>query len=67
MFHNDVYKCDACGNETEVDSHYSADRCSCGGTFQKVGESYDQEFVDEQRYNEQQDREYESRHRGDRW
>jgi hypothetical protein len=63
MYHNDLYVCDSCGRETEVPSEHSAGSCSCGGTYCKVGEHYDQEFVDEQRYNEQQDREYESRHR----
>lgn len=67
MFCNNVYKCDVCGAETEIDSRYSAGSCSCGGTFQKCGEHYDQEFVDEQRYNERQDREYEARHRHDHW
>jgi hypothetical protein len=67
MFCRDIYKCDSCGSETEVDSNYSAGRCSCGGTYQQCGQTYDQEFVDEQRYNEQQDREYETRHRHDRY
>jgi predicted RNA-binding Zn-ribbon protein involved in translation (DUF1610 family) len=65
MYHNDIYKCGSCGEEIQVDSHYSAGTCACGGKLQHCGESYDQEFVDEERYNEQQDREYESRHRYD--
>ena len=69
MKHDYLYQCNLCGDKTEVDSHYSAGNCHCGGTYQQYGESYDQDFVDEQKYNEQQDREYEKRHRddNDRW
>jgi len=67
MVHNYSYVCNLCGNKTEVPVDYSAGDCSCGGTYEQCGEVYDQEFVDERKYNEQQDREYEYRHRNDRW
>lgn len=63
-----LYKCDSCGREDELcSSGDDGGRCSCGGQYHKIGETYDQEWVDEQRYNEQQDREYKYRHRNDRW
>lgn len=71
MFYNYVFTCDTCGHEMEVPANfgdqYDAGKCRhCNdGRMIKTGESYDQEFIDEQKYNEQQDREYEERHRHD--
>ena len=65
MYCNNIYKCGICGREIELPEDYLAGSC-CGKEMVYVGESYDQEFIDEQRYNEQQDREYEARHRNDR-
>lgn len=63
MYHCNIYKCDRCGGEIEVDVMHAAGSCSCGGTLQQCGESYDQEFVDQERYEREQDAEYEQRHR----
>ena len=68
-----TYKCDGCGQERNVpgnpaeghDDSGKVRHCPCGGLFRFSGETYDQEFIDEQRYNERQDREYEERHRRD--
>ena len=35
------------------------------GHYKKCGESYDKEWLDEQKYNREQDEEYERRHRND--
>ena len=37
---HDHYRCDSCGKEIEIESFYTVGPCSCGGFFQKVGESY---------------------------
>lgn len=70
MYHSFSFVCDHCGDEkdlaTDSDNGGRCHECS-NGTYHKNGESYDQEWVDEQKYNEQQDREYEQRHRNDRW
>ena len=71
MVHNHCFCCDNCGHEMEVPANwgeqYDAGKCrECNsGIYRRTGESYDQEWVDEQKYNEQQDREYEARHRYD--
>ncbi len=65
MYYTWIYQCNMCGDEIEVEAEYAAGKCDCGGTFQKCGESYDQEFVDQERYYQEQDREYEDRHRYD--
>jgi hypothetical protein len=71
MQHSFIFCCDNCGDEIEIPANfgdqYDAGKCKeCkNGTYRKSGESYDQEFIDEERYNEQQDREYEERHRYD--
>lgn len=65
MYHTWIYQCNQCQDEVDVDAGYGAGKCSCGGTYQKSGESYDQEFVDQERYYQEQDREYEDRHRHD--
>lgn len=63
-----IYKCDSCGDENELcTTSDDGGQCSCGGRYHQIGERYDQEWIDEQRYNEQQDREYKYRHRNDRW
>ena len=38
----DVYECQRCKAEFELESFYdvSSQRCHCGGSLQKVGESY---------------------------
>lgn len=35
-----IYKCLSCGNEIEVCSYETATYCYCGGTFDRIGESY---------------------------
>lgn len=68
MYHSYTYVCDACGDQKDLAcSGDDGGRChSChNGKYHRSGESYDQEWVDEQKYNEQQDREYEERHRYD--
>lgn len=69
MLHNISYKCDNCGHEKEEPSGYGNHGGKCyqcsNGSYHQCGESYDQEWVDEQKYNQQQDREYEERHRYD--
>ena len=65
MYHTNVYTCDKCGDENELDFGFSPGKCHCGGTYQQTGECYDQEFVDQERYEREQDYEYEQRHRYD--
>jgi len=63
-----IYRCSDCGREERSPAMYGRDDypCVCShGTMYHSGESYDQEFVDQQRYEKQQDREYEERHRGE--
>lgn len=69
MYHSYRYQCDSCNDERDLATNADdGGRChSCSnGRYRKVGESYDQEWIDEQKYNEQQDREYAERHRYDR-
>ena len=71
MYHSFSFVCDNCGDEkdlaTDSDNGGRCHECNTG-TYHKCGESYDQEYVDEMKYNERQDREYEERHRYDgRW
>jgi hypothetical protein len=71
MYYARTYKCYDCGDERDFPAHpkdgmdSDGGECSCGGRYRYVGETYDQDFVEEQKYNEQQDREYEARHRYD--
>lgn len=71
MLHNHIFCCGNCGHEMEVPAsfgqQYDAGQCrQCKeGQYQYSGETYDQEFLDEEKYNQQQDREYEERHRYD--
>ena len=69
MYHSYSYICDVCGDSRDLATNCdNGGRCyNCiDGTYRKSGESYDQEWVDEQKYNERMDREYEERHRYDR-
>lgn len=69
MYHSFRFVCDQCGDEKDLATDgQDGGRChNCSdGRYHQCGESYDQEWVDEQKYNEQQDREYERRHRYDR-
>jgi hypothetical protein len=70
MEYNKIWRCDRCSDEIETPSHPTRDNtkpghCHCGGRYNFAGESYDQEFVDQMRYEQEQDREYEDRHRHD--
>ena len=69
MYFSYVFVCDSCGDEKELatDSE-NAGRCgNCDdGYYRKCGETYDQEWIDQQKYEQGQDREYEYRHRNDR-
>lgn len=70
MFNNIVYACDECSHEVSYPVNWgdhNGERCpECReGTLRKSGEEYDQEFIEEERYNREQDREYEERHRND--
>lgn len=70
MINNNVYTCDSCGHEKEIPANWgdhNGEKCnSCKeGQYRKTGEAYDQEWVEEERYNKQQDEEYERRHRHD--
>ena len=71
MYYANVFACDKCGDIVEVPGEgkaygvYHGGQCNCGGTYKYSGETYDQEFVDEQEYNERQDKEYEDRHKND--
>lgn len=70
MYHSFTYQCDSCGDQRDLCTNAdTGGQChSCiNGTYHKCGESYDQEFVDQMEYEEQQDREYEERHRHGRW
>lgn len=69
MYHSYSFQCDMCGDEKDLATDdNNGGRCHSftNGTYRKCGESYDQEWVDEQKYNERKDREYEDRHRYDR-
>ena len=35
-----IYECDRCGAEMELESMYDPAPCSCGGRFEQSGESY---------------------------
>lgn len=59
---NDIYECDRCGQSLELNSGYSPGRCSCGGTYTQVGESYP---ADSSEWGEQRDPDGEWRER--RW
>jgi hypothetical protein len=70
MYFAYCFECDVCGDEIEsqsnADSIGRCNNCDCEtGTYRKTGEIYDQEYVDQEKYNDQQDREYEERHRYD--
>lgn len=65
MYHAIIWTCDACDEKTELPPQQTPGRCFCGGTFQQTGETYDSEYVEQKKYEEQQDREYEERHRHD--
>ena len=70
MFHRDIYKCDSCGHEIEAerDCNVNGKCSSCHiGRYRFYAETYDQEFVDQEKYERQQDEEYENRHRYDRY
>jgi hypothetical protein len=70
MYHSYRYTCNLCGDERDLCSNSDiAGKChSCyNGQYQKTGESYDQEYIEQIQYEEQQDREYEERHRYDRY
>jgi len=66
MYFSYRYVCNICGDEkdlaTNSDDGGRCHECS-NGTYRKCGESYDDEWVEQKRYEEQQDREYEERHR----
>lgn len=69
MYHSFTFTCDHCGDQkdlaTDSDDGGRCHECT-NGRYRKSGESYDQEYVDEMKYNIQQDKEYEERHRYDR-
>ena len=70
MHHGYVYTCNTCGDERELCTNADdGGRChSCSnGRYYKSGECYDTEYVEQKEYEEQQDREYEARHRDDRY
>lgn len=62
MYHAKIWQCKGCMTKIELDAMYDAAPCHCGNEMVLVGESYDQEFVDQERYERQQDYEYEKRH-----
>lgn len=70
MYHSFSFQCDMCGDEkdlaTDSDNGGRCHECD-NGTYRKCGESYDQEWVDEQKENDREDRRYEERHRNDRY
>lgn len=69
MMHSYLFKCDSCGDEQELSTIYDDDGGRCQecetGHYWKCGESYDQDYINEMKYREQQDQEYEERHRYD--
>ena len=70
MYHSFVFTCNSCGDEKDLATDSDdGGRChSCEtGHYYKTGEVYDQEFVDQEKYEAEQDREYEERHRYDRY
>ncbi len=66
MYHGYSFQCDECGDQrdlaTDSNDGGKCHRCT-NGNYYKCGESYDQEYIDQRKYEEQQDREYEERHR----
>lgn len=70
MYFSNTYRCDVCGDEKDLACDGDdGGRCyNCNdGHYYRCGEAYDQEWVDQQKYEQQQDREYEERHRHDRY
>ena len=68
MYYSNCYRCDSCGDERDLscDSDDGGRCMNCEtGHYKKCGESYDKEWLDEQKYNREQDEEYERRHRND--
>ena len=66
MYFSHRYVCDVCGDERDLatDSDEGGRCHSCNsGWYKHYGESYDQEFVEQKKYEEQQDYEYERRHK----
>jgi len=68
MYFSYRYACNICGDEkdlaTDSDDGGKCHNCD-SGLYRRIGESYDQDYVDQKRYEEQQDYEYEQRHK--RW
>ncbi len=62
MYHANTWQCSSCGIEIEIDAPFDVGRCHCGGRYGQSGECYDQEFVDQEQYYQEQDEEYERRH-----
>jgi hypothetical protein len=70
MYFSYTFRCDTCGDEKDLATDGNdGGRChNCnGGHYFKIGEAYDQEWVEQQKYEQQQDREYEERHRNNRY
>jgi len=70
MYFSYTYRCDSCGDEKDLAcSSDDGGRCHCcdDGRYHRSGECYDQEYIDQIKYEEQQDREYEERHRRDKY
>ena len=66
MYYSKTFTCDQCGDSRDLASDFeTAGTCrSCGqGTYCKSGETYDQEWIEQQLYERQQDQEYEESHR----
>ena len=64
MYYSNRYECDQCGDIREL----STDKddggcCSCGGTYRKVGASYDQEGIEQRGYERQLYEENEQRYK----
>lgn len=56
MYHSFRFVCDQCRDEKDLatDDHDGGRCYNCSnGRYHQCGESYDQEWVDEQKYNEQ--------------
>jgi len=69
MYFSYRYTCNVCGDQKDLATDSDdGGRChSCNeGRYFRSGECYDQEWIEQQKYEERQDREYAERHRYER-
>ena len=67
MYHSYSYQCTMCGDTKDLVGDCDGGKCqACStGQYRNIGESYDNDYAEQQQYEKEQDREYENRHRYD--